>query len=445
MKVHAITRNPDDYVRETPQDVFKVSRNLDPSVHPFEKAREYTRALNAVKLQKVFAKPFIAALDGHADGVYRLARHPRSLATLASGACDGEIKVWNLSGRKAQLSVPRAHEGFVRGLTISLDGLLLSAGDDRTVKIWNIDEADRRRPEPLRTFLGKNAFSDIDHQRGRPLFATSGVAVEVWDHDRAEPVHTFSWGSDSTVTVKFNPAEADVFASTATDRNIVLYDLRGATPVRKLVMTMRTNALCWNPMEPFNFTTASEDHNCYTFDMRKLDRALCVHQDHVSAVLDVDYSPTGREFVTGSYDRTLRIFAASEGHSREIYHTKRMQRIFSVRFSGDSEYVLSGSDDTNIRIWKTHASKPLKLMHPREEQKLEYSQALVERYKHLPEIRRIHRHRQIPKAVFQALKVRMEMKKASKKREENRRKHSKKAAEEPRLVERKRHVVEVVQ
>ncbi len=26
-------------------------------------------------------------------------------------------------------------------------------------------------------------------------------------------------------------------------------------------------------------------------------------QDFVSAVMDVDYSPTGREFVAGSYDR----------------------------------------------------------------------------------------------------------------------------------------------
>ena len=37
-------------------------------------------------------------------------------------------------------------------------------------------------------------------------------------------------------------------------------------------------------MEAFNFTTASEDSNCYTFDMRKLEKALNVHQDHVSAV-----------------------------------------------------------------------------------------------------------------------------------------------------------------
>lgn len=36
-----------------------------------------------------------------------------------------------------------------------------------------------------------------------------------------------------------------------------------------------------------------------------------------------------------------------------------MQRIFAVKFSGDSKYVLTGSDDTNIRIWKANASEQL--------------------------------------------------------------------------------------
>lgn len=75
-------------------------------------------------------------------------------------------------------------------------------------------------------------------------------------------------------------------------------------------------------------------------------------QDFVSAVMDVDYSPTGREFVAGGYDRSVRIFAHNGGHSREVYHTKRMQRVFAVRFSGDASYVFSGSDDMNLRVWK---------------------------------------------------------------------------------------------
>jgi DDB1- and CUL4-associated factor 13 len=48
----------------------KEPRNLDPALHPFERAREYTRALNAVKLERLFAAPFIGELGrGHVDGV----------------------------------------------------------------------------------------------------------------------------------------------------------------------------------------------------------------------------------------------------------------------------------------------------------------------------------------------------------------------------------------
>jgi len=58
-------------------------------------------------------------------------------------------------------------------------------------------------------------------------------------------------------------------------------------------------------MEPFNFVVGNEDSNLYTFDMRKLDQAKMIHKDHIGAVLSVDFSPTGREFVTGSFDKTI--------------------------------------------------------------------------------------------------------------------------------------------
>lgn len=44
----------------------------------------------------------------------------------------------------------------------------------------------------------------------------------------------------------------------------------------------------------------------YTFDTRNLQHPVNVHMDHVSAVTYVDYSPTGKEFVSGSYDKTIR-------------------------------------------------------------------------------------------------------------------------------------------
>ena len=91
------------------------------------------------------------------------------------------------------------------------------------------------------------------------------------------------------------------------------------------VLKHRNNALL-EPREPINFTVISEDNNLYTFDMRNLSCAMQEHRDHVMAVMDVDYSSDGKEFVSASYDKTVRIFNIYSSTSREVYHTKRMQR-----------------------------------------------------------------------------------------------------------------------
>jgi WD repeat and SOF domain-containing protein 1 len=84
----------------------KVQRNPTQSVlHPFQKAREYKRALNAAKLEKVFAKPFLAALNNHSDGIYSIAKNKFNLRDMLTGSADGEIIFWNLPDQKAQFSI----------------------------------------------------------------------------------------------------------------------------------------------------------------------------------------------------------------------------------------------------------------------------------------------------------------------------------------------------
>lgn len=89
---------------------------------------------------------------------------------------------------------------------------------------------------------------------------------------------------------------------------------------------MRVNHLSWNPLQPTVLLMASEDQNLYSFDVRHFKSAQQVYKGHVGAAMSCDWSPTGREFVSGSYDRTVRLWKASQGSSRDVYHTKRMQR-----------------------------------------------------------------------------------------------------------------------
>jgi WD repeat and SOF domain-containing protein 1 len=310
--------------------------------------------------------------------------------------------------------------------------------------------------KPISTWLNKTPFSSLSHKWSPgtteagslvsgTTFATSATdAVYVWDYHRSEPVANLTWSEtspDSFLTCVFNPVEHDLLASTASDRSMAFFDLRSKSAVRKMSMKRTCNALAWNPMEAFNFTVASEDHNLYTFDMRNLSIALNVHVDHVGAVLDVDYSPTGREFVSGSYDKTIRIFKVDQGTSREVYHTKRMQRVFCVRYSLDASYVLSASDDSNIRLWKAEASALTGISTPRQRQKIYYQNKLVARYKHLPEIGRIHKQRHLPSDVASITKTKKIMRGSAKRKMENARAHAAEGAI-PHRPERRKHVLQ---
>eukprot|EP00045_Choanoeca_perplexa_P006130 m.52094 g.52094 ORF g.52094 m.52094 type:complete len:451 (+) comp13480_c0_seq5:166-1518(+) len=447
MKVKVLSRDARDYKRKTKHDIHPMQSNPDPSLHPLEAAREYKRALNAVKLERVFAKPFLGSLDGHRDGVHCCVRHPKRLSVVLSGACDGELRIWNLATKKC-LYAKTLHEGFVRGVCVTPSARqFITVGQDKTIKIAKMDQVgvevadnDDVEEAPL-SIVGANFFTGVDHHRAKDMFATSGPAVELWSQTRSEPLRNLTWGVDTTNCVKFNQVETNILATTADDRSITLFDVRASSPMRKVVLAMRSNRLCWNPMEAFNFTVANEDHNLYTFDMRRLDHAINVHKDHVSAVMDVAYSPTGTEFATASYDRTVRIFAVDKGHSREVYHTRRMQRVFCVQWSGDNKYIVSGSDETNLRLWKATAWEQLGTKSARQKTNLEYQEKLKEKFKHHPEVAKITRQRHVPKAIYSAKMRKREMEMAEKRKEDNRRTHSKPGAV-PYKPQRKKAIIQ---
>uniref|UniRef100_A0A8C4QB70 DDB1- and CUL4-associated factor 13 n=1 Tax=Eptatretus burgeri TaxID=7764 RepID=A0A8C4QB70_EPTBU len=350
MKVKMLSRNPDDYLRATKRDMQRVPRNYDSKLHPMEAPREYVRAMNAAKLERVFAKPFIASLDGHHDGISCLAKHPCSLSTLLSGSCDGEVRFWDLT-RRACIRAIQAHTGMTSGITV--------------------------------------------HPSGSCFISAS------------------------------------LLGSCALDRSIVLYDVRAASPFTKVVMRMRSNSIAWNPQEAFIFTVANEDGRLYTYDVRRMSKPLNMFLGHVAAVLDVDYSPTGRELTSAAFDRTLRIFRQDQGTSREVYHTGRMQHVINVKWSLDNKYILSGSDEMNIRIWKANAAEKLGVMQPREQAALHHSDRLREKYQHFPEIKRILRHRHLPRRVYSEARQQRVMRTAQKRKEENRQEHRRQGAEPP--------------
>jgi WD repeat and SOF domain-containing protein 1 len=148
-------------------------------MHPFSRARERTRALNAAKMNRIFAKPFLDGLEGHVDAVECLSRKPGSLTTIASGSWDGGmceavsacserdpcfrvgVILHNIAQRTRLLRLTTAHKGKVSGLCYAADkDRLLSCGVDRNIKLWDISslgDGDESTDGPsVRHFSSKN-------------------------------------------------------------------------------------------------------------------------------------------------------------------------------------------------------------------------------------------------------------------------------------------------
>ncbi|KAH3758396.1 DDB1- and CUL4-associated factor 13 [Pelomyxa schiedti] len=401
VKVKVISRSRRQLLQETPGTAKKVLKNTDPAIHPFEKPREFVRAMNAVKMEKMFAKPFVGAMSGHLDGVVSMARHPTFLPCFVSGGAEGEIRVWDIASRTCVNEI-QGHEGLVRGLCMSNAGhTFFSCGSDNVIKQWpllfNQGNA-AKKVVPMSTYPCKHSIMYLDHQRANTVFASAGFGVvQIWSHERSTPIESYQWGDETLNVCKFNPIEQDLLVSCGNERAITLYDLRRKTPIRKLVTKNKVNSISWNPMVAYQFATGSEDSNVYTYDARFFTKASKAYRGHFQAVMDVDFSPTGLEVVSCSFDRSIRIWPLNHIRARDVYHTQRMQRCWVSKFSVDSRFIVSGSSDGNVRVWKANASEPLKLLTLRDQMNRDYKEKLIDRYKHVKPVRSIHDYHHLPK------------------------------------------------
>ncbi|KDQ56695.1 hypothetical protein JAAARDRAFT_36189 [Jaapia argillacea MUCL 33604] len=452
VKISVLQHAPSTHLPLRPGDPTPTSRNLDPLLHPFARARERTRALNAAKLEKLFAKPFVSALEGHVDAVEVVVRRPASVGVVASGSWCGDIIVHDLAQRSQLHRLPNAHKGKVSGLCWADEDRILSCGVDRNVKLWNVgsssmedgSDAASEGPRPLSVFPGKTAFNSIDHHRTDPLFATASNIVQIWDETKSAPITNLSFPtSTETITnVAFNLSESSILASIGSDRTFTLYDIRTGKAERRVIMQMSHNSLTWSPTYPTVLLLASEDHNLYTFDIRSLSSPTQIYKGHVAAVMTCSWCPTGRSFVSGSWDRTIRLWEEGKGRGGEVYHAKRMQRVLATTYTADARFVVSGSDDGNVRVWKAKAGEKLGVVTARERAAIEYRDALKERWRHDKEVGKVSRSRHLPKPVYKAAELKRTMLESRRVKEERRRAHTRAGASLPKAEKKKAVVAE---
>lgn len=69
-----------------------------------------------------------------------------------------------------------------------------------------------------------------------------------------------------------------------------------------------------------------------------------------------------------------------------------VDRVLSTMFTADARFVLSGSDDGNVRIWKAKAHEKLGIVTARERAAIEYRDSLKDKWKMDTQVNKVSRY-----------------------------------------------------
>lgn len=388
--------------------------------------KEYMRAVKEVKLDYLFAKPFVAGLAGHLEGVTKICRSATELNAFASLSYDGGVCVWDMSKRALTHKIA----GGERAAAVSFydaacpaagsSCILTGKGKRVTLRALGCDGA-----EPKEEYSVQSGAIDICQGDEGVFFVSTSEGIEVFDGGRIQSIGEFKTGGECK-RVRWNESYAWMVHGVCGNR-VEVYDRRADARAMCAWANTEVNSISVDPSNGHQFAAALDSGELKVYDMRYLrdgakgTEPSRVYRGHASPALDVSYSADGRRIVSGSSDRTVRIFSSRLVHRQEqVYHNRRMQAVNAVCSSGDASYIVSGSTDGNVRVWKADANMPLKVLTPQEAASRASGALLKDKFRDLKEIEDLRRHKVLPKRLKAEMRNRYEHLQAIKRREARR-------------------------
>ena len=233
-------------------------------------------------------------------------------ARLPLGPDGGEARPAAVPATGAPCRPLRAHAGPVYDMAFEPDGaVLLTAGDDTTVRAWNTDTwanvcIYRGHTYPVWSVACQGAAGAASH-----YFVTGSMdrTARLWSYDRTYQLRIFAGHAQDVDCVAMHP-NGNYVCSASADGTVRLWSLTDAAQVRVLSGHRGViHDLRFSP-DGKQLAAAGEDHRVRVYD---LGQGAVVHDlsAHVASVSCLLWTPDGRTLVSADRDGTINTWNLS--------------------------------------------------------------------------------------------------------------------------------------
>jgi len=238
-----------------------------------------------------------------------------------------------------------SHKGACRSGAFSADGTLVATGSvDASIKVLDVDR-----------MLAKSGKDSARQQQQNP------------DHQPNDPGHpvirTLYDHYEEVTCLKFHPKQ-NILASGSRDCTIKLFDYNKVSnkkAMRTICDAAHVECLSFHPSGDYLVVGVRQPvTRVYDVNTGQCFVASNPIHQHQGAVVSVDWSSSGKAYVTASLDGSIKVWdGVSSNCVTTFAQAHDGAEVASVQFTRNGKYVLSSGRDSLVKLWELSTTRCL--------------------------------------------------------------------------------------